>query len=94
MESLLNATIKDNKRNLTITEELYILKGEKQPNGTIATRPNMWYKYTCNICGWKDGESGCRFVFAIRGKRLPRKRFDNCRNSFPENFWLQAKSKR
>ena len=33
MESLLNVTIKDNKRNLTITEELYILKGEKQPNG-------------------------------------------------------------
>ena len=28
MESLLNVTIKDNKRNLTITEELYILKGE------------------------------------------------------------------
>lgn len=55
MESLLNVTIKDNKRNLTITEELYILKGEKQPNGTIATRPNMWYKYTCNICGWTEG---------------------------------------
>ena len=55
MESLLNVTIKDNKRNLTITEELYILKGEKQPNGIIATRPNMWYKYTCNICGWTEG---------------------------------------
>lgn len=55
MESILNQRIKDEKRDLTITEEIYVLKGEMQPNNTTAKRNIMWYKYRCNKCGWEDG---------------------------------------
>lgn len=55
MESILNQRIKDNKRDLTITEEIYVLKGEMQPNNVVAKRNIMWYKYTCNKCGWREG---------------------------------------
>lgn len=73
MESLLNIRIQDDRRDLTITEELYVLRDKEQPNGITATYSNMWYKYTCNKCGWTDG-------YIRRGALLSEKKGCSCCN--------------
>ena len=41
-------TLKDNKRNLTITDRKHMLNLSVNIN-------YKWYKYTCNKCGWTEG---------------------------------------
>lgn len=69
MESLVNKRLTDNNRDLLITEEKYIKKGEIQPNDITAKYSIMWYKFTCNKCGWDNG-------WMSRGHLISRK--DRC----------------
>lgn len=48
--------IKDDKRDLIITDREYRFK-ERKPDkkGRVYTTKGKWYRYTCNKCGWTEG---------------------------------------
>jgi len=48
--------IKDDKRDLIITDREYRFK-ERKPDkkGRVYTTKEKWYRYTCNKCGWTEG---------------------------------------
>ena len=55
--------IKDEKRDLIITDREYRVKVRKNRNKYIESNVK-WYKYTCNKCGWTEGwieESNLKF---------------------------------
>lgn len=48
--------IKDDNRDLTITDREYRKKELKPDNkGRVYIQNIKWYKYTCNKCGWTEG---------------------------------------
>lgn len=52
----IEASFKDDKRNLVITDREYRKKEQKpDKKGRIYLTDEKWYKYTCNKCGWTEG---------------------------------------
>lgn len=45
----IGTNIKDDKRDLTITDNQYKSVSKNNKN------KRRWYRYTCNVCGWSDG---------------------------------------
>lgn len=51
----IGTNFKDDKRDITITDREYREKNYIKKDGSKNNCSQKWYKYKCNICGYKDG---------------------------------------